>query len=1559
MAEPQIDYSVLDQARQALRETTDARQRLLAELAASSADLRARLRAANRAEEPEAVNTRLEQQLANAWQREQNAKEQLAAALLAWLPQNEEDDAKRLSADYPIVLLPTRIETRFDPEESKLKVRIYPDAIAADFHDPTLTEAEADAAADFRKSWNSGNEAARRNAWRLLVAQFPAPRAAWIVRATASSHPAEDASAESQAAATRLQTWSGPAETRVLPDRWLVLAFRPIDQELRRCRTWSEPVAEPLQLTLNPNPNPDPSRSVNVSDNLKLDRDVHWTIDFREAEKKGMAVRVPIEQTDLEQGFARLIVLGVKSSLRPEAAAARLEELLDAHHYTRGLAFVAQGSPTNNANGIAAAYPPDDTDGNHSYQVELEQALNTPTSDGTRFMRALGLSPELAAHLDRADRTEHESARAMNNALWPGTLGYFLTQMMASAFGDPPAPALGRDTATEVRRYFVDWVSGRGPFPAFRVGAVPYGLLPVTSLNHWVASAETSQVETEILRMVRTLRSTWLGHASDVPHIGRNPADPDTDLLETLAMEASAREVRVRHADGWDFRNNLYQGFGADWRDWSRRVNDNRLFAMTLIGYPQLLARAAFATFAEQAYRYRLTFVSPLWPPAGPQPDVFGPLPLVTDELSEQQTLQPSNYINAIHDAVANGSFDDLRKERFSFPRPRALCYRILRHSALLEYADAALAVSEEQGVADPSERVEPELVGFATVRAQPTIWTRLEGPIPSITGARSLGQFIAASSGRPAGTSLDEFTKSLSELAPLPTAELERLFTETIDCCSHRLDAWITSLPTKRLEELRRAHPKGVHLGAFGWVENLHPRPVGEEESLAPPDGQVPRTQADSGGYVQAPTMMHAAAAAVLRSGYLTRAGEARTRYAIDLSSARVRGARWLLDNLRAGQPLGALLGYRFERALHERDLDKYIDPFRQSYPLVAGKGDDSPDSGAAEAIAARNVVDGLALLNGGVPAGAAGSAFPFSGTADRDAIDEELHHLEEHVDAVADLLTAEAVYQIVRGSMGGAAASLDALAQGVRPPDPEIARPLRSGTAVTHRVAVVIGGTALEPPAGWPGAPTPRAQAEISLDRWVGYLLGDPRGVGCRVSYLDPDSAGLDGRSEQEVTLADLELRPLDVLALARGFSDQQRASELDQRIAMAVLSKAPKASEITIIYAAREGADHGYTRTFPEILTVAQAINALLGGARALRPEDLLLPEEHELLRPEGQLPQAALQRAEDALQELSRAGENLTSAISGAAFDVNELRKALWPLSLFGISGALVELGVSVDEALSRAKAVQSEVERRRQEAEKARTDGGPTVEKASAIVEAIFGRDFVFLPAFQPSSPEELGNALDPQLIPGSAPERAATVTKWLQQAERVRPSLERWRTLALLTQALGAEPARFDVAQLPAITGEQWVALPFQPEAEPPRSGRISLVLHRPVSPTPQEPWAGLLLDEWTEIIPARSDITGLAFHYDTPGNEAPQAVLLAVSPTSAPTWDLETLIDTLTETLDLTKIRAVDGELIDELAQLLPAIYLAANADGDTVSTDFSSDDLVIDAIVRTSRRR
>jgi hypothetical protein len=69
----------------------------------------------------------------------------------------------------------------------------------------------------------------------------------------------------------------------------------------------------------------------------------------------------------------------------------------------------------------------------------------------------------------------------------------------------------------------------------------------------------------------------------------------------------------------------------------------------------------------------------------------------------------------------------------------------------------------------------------------------------------------------------ITELRLALKALATLSIAELDRLVSETLDTCSHRVDAWVTSLATRRLQtEMRQLQPTGLHLGAFGGLERV-----------------------------------------------------------------------------------------------------------------------------------------------------------------------------------------------------------------------------------------------------------------------------------------------------------------------------------------------------------------------------------------------------------------------------------------------------------------------------------------------------------------------------------------------------------------------------------------------------------------------------------------------------------------------------------------------------------------------------------------------------------------
>jgi hypothetical protein len=194
---------------------------------------------------------------------------------------------------------------------------------------------------------------------------------------------------------------------------------------------------------------------------------------------------------------------------------------------------------------------------------------------------------------------------------------------------------------------------------------------------------------------------------------------------------------------------------------------------------------------------------------------------------------------------------------------------------------------------------------------------------------------------------------------------------------------------------------------------------------------------------------------------------------------------------------------------------------------------------------------------------------------------------------------------------------------------------------------------------------------------------------------------------------------------------------------------------------------------------------------------------------------------------------------------------------------------------------------------------------------------------------------------------------SADKQRWLAQAGQVRAPLRRWRRVALYTGVTRTAPGDFDLAQVPHVDPARWVGLPFANEAERPIAGRVSLALFWAVRPAATDPWCGLMIDEWPEVIPARAETGGLTFHYDDPGAEAAQSLLLAVPPSDTNSWDLDMVVAILDQTLMLSKIRAVHAEQLAGVGQILPAIYLAANARGDTVSTDFSKDKSVAARII------
>jgi hypothetical protein len=726
---------------------------------------------------------------------------------------------------------------------------------------------------------------------------------------------------------------------------------------------------------------------------------VAWQSDFAAAESIGLAVRTRMtrEQAPL---LTRLLAFGVREGPDAAGSAAALETLLERHSREDGVAMLSAGTPTNHTPGARVAPP-----------APASGTAPAEGTDGARLASALGLDASSFAPVSGTEPVTEPAVEAMHTAIWPATLGYFLDEVMAPLVSDA---AIGHG-----RTLFEKFVRPRGPFPSLALGGQPHGILPVSSLAGW----RTAQAaEDPFAKLLNTLRADWLTASANVPRLGSG-ADAGADLAVVLSQSPFSTRWVGRTLQSHVVAQSSFSSFpGFDpgqfetIRDQLRRaVLAAELAPLGLTGEP----RALDFIFAASSFGLNAALVAPSDAPR------TAPLPV--------------DYIGAI----AAATVDPLKNHAVAGATPRTLLYLLLRHATLLVMARAA---DRFDIVAQP---VVKEMV-FIESPAN-TVWNRLEKPVSAL-GNKTLTQVFAGP--LPIHANLVELARhrqALQVLSKIPVGELERLTAEAIDASSHRLDAWITALATERLGAMRGEKPRGSHLGAYAWVD-APPLPA-----VLPRDGEPPAPDPDSDGFLHAPGLAHARTAAILRAAFLARHQEAaQAPLAVDLSSDRVRDARHLLEGVRNGASLAALLGERLERWMVEQNFGPKLPDVRGQFALVDGSG--------------RKRIDGL-------KAAQAWSAAP---PADLLPVARLLAAV---TDAIADLLLAEAVHQQASGNPGRAQPALAALDTGVTlPAEFDVVRTEANSTAHTWRFVLPLAPEALE--------------------KWVAGMIGDPAGLTATVA-------------------------------------------------------------------------------------------------------------------------------------------------------------------------------------------------------------------------------------------------------------------------------------------------------------------------------------------------------------------------------------------------------------------------------------------------------------------------
>ena len=1410
-----------------------------------------------------------------------------------------------LDNKYPIIFLPIRMETKYlvppaGAGSPKLRIRFYPDQISFNSFDPRLTRKEVeDAKAYWDESQNGGEK--KNLAWLKLTDQYTLPRAAYISKAVINydpnlePDPVNPTLKSDNQIPLRDESDNLSAYCDLLPRRFTVYGnFK--KPGLQNLRAVGNAISKSIQL--NP---------LDDADTKEAD----WVTDFDIAVEEGMAIEVELTDEQYESGFDYLLAFGIRDNLSPEETKLKIENLFTGHRYTHGLKLVKQGTATNLVKESKVeqsfASPRHHTQEDKLTYRSIEfgrldedsQGTVAPHSpDGRVLSRALGID-NVANGLVNANNYDQLTAASMLVALWPSVLSYFMVKF---------ANIQGLDLS-KLKRYFIKYISAQGIIPPISVGKTPYGILPVTLLSNWedtLLLTGTDQIKT----FFNHLKKRWTKYIDKVPTIMSNNSDISDNLLNILSMDAFSQNYNVRGLRSLNYiadfifevlgkKNNAGQQIvtGQD------LVMKNKLLLNILLKltFPTI-PEGVLSSFYENSLGSGISEI---------QYDFVSH--------SENENDLPPDYIEKIYVDIKgpDKNFFKTTKDQATIPATAPtnsdpLLLRLLRYSASLI-----------------GEKNEPEDIA--------------------------------------------EFLESLEILKNINSDRLKTLMLQTLDLVSYRLDAWLTSFANQRLDHLRATKDKGAYVGAFGWIENL-----------------VPKKQkvTQEGGYIQASSYAHAAASAVLRNGYITHSNDPGKKdlLKININSERTKEALEMINGI-VHTPLPELLGYKLERRLHDANIDYLLDEFRKHFPLSKNdnKKLENENESALERVEPRNLTDGLVVFKiwkrlidaiGTLPTNAlnirnfmdADNVVPgwkafyseiknkYGETDEKinrliDQLKPELDFLLEQMDGVSDLCLAESVYQAVNGNFLRAGAVLDGMSGDGLIPLPEIATTPRSGYRRTQRIALafeadILSNLNLTNPDDTFQWTNPKKLAEPNFNKLLNSYFGT-------ISFwIDIKDNSGNVTSTEEISLIEIGFEPIDLL--------YTEISDLGHRINYYAKSRGFDNYEIR--YEPKDStSDQGEKRTLVDVQFMIKSLREMVAQGRALNFSDF--QNSTQIIKDQY------LQNIMDVFQRYYNLILLLLHTIKElqiAKDDVTDLgitkkRQALINASFFEsqfsnlltTEGNIIDSGAELDQKIEKAivelKARLPEGDSQKEKLSEwksmfesqgkqtfleslvdelsGNTENARMYEKTNELlvsqIRKIFNiQAFLILPPFGVTGNEGLASSL----------EINSRISKWIQKASYVRPRVKLLDEIITYNQILDSSDFSFYCDD----TKFKKTAATLNDENE--ETNPLSLILALSTDAenvqigAPLENLsgiAGIVADDWTEKIVSKEQDTHIAFHFNGPNSEAPQCLLLAVSPNDFHVWDEPSIRKVILETLTLSKLRGIDYGSIKELRHFLPTSLL------------------------------
>lgn len=1546
----------------------------------------------------------------------------------------------------PILLFPVRVETKYSnstaEKQKQLLVRIFPDDIAVVTHEKLLTQAELDAGHSHWKAlWLAEDNSIQKKAsWNLLEKQCGVNRAAWVAVQT---KPENWISSSGLATAddlkfpnidiTKPSAWTQAPHTRTMPDKFVLMGYRESKtKESSGKKLIFSKVGSQVGdiVVLGPAPlengdSPSLTRDPKQDNRIQYGEDFKWMADFNTAVQSGLGFVVTdgdLASGSVVDGFDYLVALGIKSSCDDSDGKDLLEDLLDNHNYSKeGLSLIKQGTPTNNTEEKDAGFSKKGTIADRSNNIEKGEPLFKPSldkksaTDGQRLAEYLGISYQSLQLVPNSQLNEYAESVAMNTALYASTLGYFMQSMLNDVLPDADR--------VKLRDHFTQNVVGRGPLAAIRVGNQPYGIIPTSAFAKWNYPPRPTNREVRMLSaedvfaddflshlyaFLRYFEGEWQKFVPNLPTIHQQ-GDAGANLMSVLGLNPSSVEFYQRIGYSLDYLKNLeaFNWGGKYMGDVVNTILEQAYVKQILnkFGYTgsesdgnpkpvPLLLQLVFQHYHSRLDNNNLIDGQPT---------------------SEEATIKPydqAGQLNFIDWLLSNVS-NSAKLENLDFGGavvPNSMLFMLLRNSLLLETSHSLHAYLQNNNI-EANELICSRK--FMNMSSAPSVspWEIFQAPANKVvsTGAsdQPLFEFIhspyfSGSAGKGVTQNLDDFKWALGTLNGMSTASLERAMTEHLDTLSYRLDAWQTSLFDLRLQGQRNIlagnaeRTTGVYLGAYGYLENVKPS-AGKRTRIA--EEALPAalregkdniyTETSNGGYVHAPSLNHAAAAAILRCGYLTHANpDDRDMLSINLSSERVRRAKYLIDGIRNGQTLEVLLGYQFERGLQDWTtrpdnpvvVNHVVPLFREAFPIKKTKVPQAGNvTGPEEVVDDYQVTNGLALslVESQYPFGisALPSLIPPLSADQINALDTEKANIANTLDALRDVLTSESAYQLALGNFDRAAAVMKAVSESHMPPDIQVIDSARStDMSFTNRVCMHFKSDLTENP--WPSSPmTEKAITEPGLNKWIGDLLGDPNDIRCLVKAVDKEGNVLaredTSRIENSVSLSDLKIQPIDFMYLIRNKTGQTGRSELEERIRYFFAQKNTLDDDtiVRIEFGETNAAIGDAIKSFAEILPFVNYIKNIVSGSRPLKARDYDSASKQVPLSSDNpdNINVTELQtRVESTFGRLKSLLIHLETASNVAMLtmteaDVNELRLTLKKAADTGMVDAFPQSALGFDKkqlgmlteqcksVLERFSSFKKEYDKSHSEVVDVKTGIERKTSLLTEMIKSMLGDDYAVMPKFSFHDAIEVSKAHSSRsdLLTYSKDTLSIpfAVHEWLHGVSLVRPKMHTFEMMRMLNDTFNSMALQLEPIQIPHRDNDSWLAVEYPPNTQIDHD-TISCICCNPQGLDPSQDQCGLLIDEWIEVIPNENEVTGISFNYNQPNSVPPQVLLLAVTPVETGKWTWDNLIDSVVDTFDRAKRRAVEPDLLDQVngvSALLPSLLSEFSTSKNGISLDFS----------------